>query len=78
MQLQLKLHFHNRPIDLQQVYLLQSEALKYKTLMFICEYFRHHIRVKHNRSQLKVCLTLESKVLQESFQATSLCKTEKQ
>ena len=36
-----------RYIDLQQVYLLQSEALKYKTLMFICEYFRHHGRIKH-------------------------------
>ena len=32
----------NLNIDLQQVYLLQSEALKDKTLTFICEYFRHH------------------------------------
>ena len=53
MQLQLKLlgcghlHFHNRPIDLQQVYLLQLEAQKDKTLTFICEYFRHHGRIKH-------------------------------
>ena len=83
MQLQLKLlgcghlHFHNRPIDLQQVYLLQSEALKYKTLMFICEYFRHHTRVKHNRSQLIVCLTLESKVLQERIHKQHLCAKQK-
>ena len=34
-------------IDLQQVYLLQSEAHKDKTLTFICEYFRHHGRIKH-------------------------------
>ena len=34
-------------IDLQQVYLLQSEALKDNTLMLICEYFRHHRRIKH-------------------------------
>ena len=38
---------HTFCIDLQQVYLLQSEAQKDKTLTFICEYFRHHGRVKH-------------------------------
>ena len=37
----------NLNIDLQQVYLLQSEAHENKTLMFICEYFRLHGRVKH-------------------------------
>ena len=34
-------------IDLQQVYLLQSEAQKDKIVTFICEYFRHHGRIKH-------------------------------
>ena len=34
--------FTGKDIDLQQVYLLQSEAQKDKTLTFICEYFRHH------------------------------------
>ena len=39
-------YFFNH-IDLQQVYLLQLEAHKDKTLTFICEYFRHHARIKH-------------------------------
>ena len=34
----------NLNIDLQQVYLLQSEAHENKTLMFICE---RHGRIKH-------------------------------
>ena len=45
--------------------------------MFICEYFRHHNRVKHNRSQLIVCLTLESKVLQERIHKQHLCAKQK-
>ena len=45
-------HFHQISyIDLQQVYLLQSEAQKDKTLTFICEYFRHHGRIKHWKCQ---------------------------
>ena len=39
--------YQNINIDLQQVYLLQLEAQKDKTLTFICEYFRHHGRIKH-------------------------------
>ena len=39
--------FQYNNIDLQQVFLLQSEAHENKTLMFICEYFRLHGRVKH-------------------------------
>ena len=54
-------------IDLQQVYLLQSEAHKDKTLTFICEYFRHHGRIKHwqhlltNRNNLDLKLSLFKK-----------------
>ena len=40
-------HAQHIYIDLQQVFLLRSEAHKNKTLMFICEYFRLHGRVKH-------------------------------
>ena len=43
-----QLVFLSHHIDLQQVYLLQSEALKDKTLMFVCDYSRHHGRIKHS------------------------------
>ena len=52
--MKVKVHFKyfclkqmNLNIELHQVYLLQSEAHENKTLMFMCEYFGRHGRIKH-------------------------------
>ena len=55
--------FFSNGIDLQQVYLLQSEAHLNKTLMFICEYFRRHGGIKHWPFQMEIEKLAFSKTL---------------